>query len=129
MNRTITKKEWYAFWHHLRKSGGAYRFKPMDGDDPLAGKQKVIDAINKHAVDGKVCVNERFMDCDCAVGTGWTVIPATWVHYERCVNQIYENAEGPGSTWLSAPENKVEPEFRDLALEAFENGHPHVVYP
>jgi hypothetical protein len=44
------------------------------------------------------------------------------------IDSIYEGAEGPGSIWLSMPEDKVAPEFRDLALEAFEDGHPHIVY-
>lgn len=126
-NRNLARDQWYEFWRKLRKAGRSYDWIGHPSD-PLAAKQKVIDAIRKYQVDGKVRLCDRFMDCDCAQSTSWRDIPATYVHYEREVDEIYAWAEGPGTTWLESPATKPPAaEFRDLALEAFEDGHPHSV--
>ena len=47
---------------------------------------------------------------------------------EQYIQEIYNNAEGP-VYWISIaqPEHKAEHVSRDLAMEAFEDGHPHSV--
>jgi len=126
IGRELSRNQWYSFWSSLRKSGAGYNM--AQPNDPLAAKQSIIDALSKYSVNNQVRLCDRFMDCDHAVSTGSRLIPATYVHYEAVLQDIYDNAEGPGTTWLESP--ATEPpsaEFRDLALEAFEDGHPHSI--
>jgi hypothetical protein len=47
---------------------------------------------------------------------------------ERYVNEIYNDAEGPVyGLWFSSPEQKAKYVSRDLAMEAYEDGHAHSV--
>lgn len=121
--RDLPRAEWYKAWRIIRK----YHGNPSA--DSYTEKQSVIEQINKYAIDGKVRLCSRFMDCDCAISTTSSLIPANWYAVDRAMNEEYGNAEGRGSCWIESPE--VDPpsaNFRDLALEAHENGHPHVVY-
>jgi len=118
------RKDWYAFWRKCRMNG--YDFISQPGD-ALADKQAFIDEIKKYAVDGKVRLCERFMDCDHAISTSSSLVPANLYAVTKVIDDIYDNAEGTGSTWLDFPANKPEADSRDLALEAFEDGHPHSI--
>lgn len=117
----MEREQWYRIWQRAR-----YWEKPVD---PLEAKQEIIDSINNHSHNGVVRLCSRFMDCDCSIATDYTEIPATYYSYVRHVEELYRDAEGPGSVWLDHP-NGPRPDrgYRDLALEAFEDGHPHVVW-
>jgi hypothetical protein len=79
--------------------------------------------------DGTVFVAEFGRDCD---GSQYQrsarLLPASVKAYWAEVNRIAEWADGPFQLLICDPDDLPEPWSRDLALEAFEDGHPHVLY-
>lgn len=70
------------------------------------------------------------MDCDCSAWSNRvTLVPAMPIYVARWIEQFYADAEGPQSYQLMKPSKaaKLKEGHRDLALEAFEDGHPHSV--
>ncbi len=49
------------------------------------------------------------------------------IRFERDRNSMYEWADGPCNLTPCHPEDLPESYSRDLAMEAYEDGHPHVV--
>lgn len=120
MIRTMDKAEWKQIWQLQRRLGYADR-----SNDPLVKRQEMAEDIYKHAVNGKIAVNVDQMDCDCSRWTSSNIMPAVPVVIERHLEAIYDSAEGPiYGVWFSSPEDKAEYVSRDLALEAYEDGHP-----
>jgi hypothetical protein len=118
------RKLWYDHAQKMRR-GRQYRM-----DDSVIGCRAALHtAFSPYVVDGKVALNVDQMDCDCARWTQGSVIDAVSVlAVERRVNMIYEDAEGPiYGLWFSKPKQKAEYVSRDLAMEAFEDGHAHSV--
>ena len=68
------------------------------------------------------------MDCDCtAYSRAWIEdAPRSIVAWLRAYERHCEWLDGPESTSF-APPSQIEPHYRsrDLALEAYEDGHPH----
>jgi len=76
-----------------------------------------------------VCRVEWGMDCDCVQYHYERNIPApTVIAFERDRDSMYEWADGPCNLGIGEPVDEPENHSRDLALEAYEDGHPHVVY-
>lgn len=121
----IARKNWYEFYSKLRKAGATYRI--IGETDPLVEKMEIALIIRKFQKDGKVRISDRFHDCDHAVSTCTRLVPATLVHVIATMDDLYSNAEGCGSAWIHSPDDTCDPEFRDLALEAFEDGHAHAI--
>ena len=119
--RTLSRDNWYKFWRLIRSHSEITR------DDAFTAKVIMLDAIRKYEVDGKVRLCDRFMDCDCAIGTNSRVLPANYYIVVRRMDEIHNGAEGPGNCWLTWPDNPPFSDNRDLALEAHENGHPHSI--
>ena len=73
------------------------------------------------------------MDCDCSQYGYVQAYPADYEGYRQAIEKAYEWADGPMSIDLIHPstleEAKKSQYSHDLAAEAFEDGHPHVVYP
>ena len=69
------------------------------------------------------------MDCDCFKSRTVSHVPTpTVVAAWQMIERAYEGAEGPTSAYFAKP--SAEPEgyaSADLALEAFEDGHPYSV--
>lgn len=70
------------------------------------------------------------MDCDCVQFSEKRTF-STLLEYKVWEDRLYEEAEGP--MWHHRCSKKAYDSFeksqsRDLALEAYENGHPWVVY-
>lgn len=122
--------ELYQCKHDRAKTKRIFRriCADMQWSDDLARRAEIADYIKKLAVNGQIQVVESGMDCDCTSYTYARLIPATLQHYMRFRDDCYEHAEGPCNVMIESPDVKVATESRDLALEAFENGHPHVVY-
>lgn len=80
--------------------------------------------------DGKVAVEIWQRDCDMAEFTRMAVIDATTEAYHKLEDAVAQNAEGPYTLRVLSPVEAAafKPESRDRALEAFEDGHPHVIY-
>jgi len=85
-------------------------------------------AIKACDEQGKVAVIVTSRDCDMCEGTSRSLIAANVHAYDKFVNRQLDTAEGPMHFHLQAPSDSFEYRFRDLAAEAFEDGHPHVVY-
>ena len=99
--------------------------------DLLQVKAERIAEINAHAVNGMVGIAGAGMDCDCSKWSGpCGIYPATYYEVERALDHIYEGLDGPADFWLVTPEvaESTPHQSRDLALEAFEDGHAHIVY-
>lgn len=81
--------------------------------------------------NGYVAVVVGGLDCDmCAYEGHVHTFPSQITEFWKCIDLLYYQAEGP-IHWhvMRVSESvSVKSTLRDLALEAFENGHPHVVY-
>jgi hypothetical protein len=87
--------------------------------------------ISEFAEDGKICVVEGGMDCDCSAYEGHVhTFSSNLTEFWEGIERMYYNAEGPIHWHIIRPSDadSVDRSSRDLALEAFENGHAHVVY-
>jgi hypothetical protein len=126
--RDIDRASWRRFYRHLRRHGIAADAGVRPGGDPIAENARTVARIAALAEYGLVGLSVTQMDCDCSQWSTLEAIPAQRVYLERELQRIYENAEGPVSWGLCEPPARPEYHSRDLALEAFEDGHPHVVY-
>lgn len=84
--------------------------------------------IDKCAVGGMIGIVESGRDCDCVEYVRpCEPIPATVYHFNKLEQEKAQWADGPFRLEIMTPAEAqgVESESRDLALEAFEDGHPH----
>lgn len=99
-------------------------------DDRLAERAARAARIAERQEDGKIVVVHGGIDCD---GGRWDdccrTLPAIPRAVEKWIDDYYDGAEGPQWFYLSRPSDArdLEPSSRDLAMEAFENGHPHII--
>lgn len=97
--------------------------------DRLAAKASTKARLEACAEQGMVAVIESGRDCDGVQYWGRRhLIPATVMHYYRLWNHTEQWADGPFWFDFERPSAEVEYGSRDLTLEAFEDGHPHVLY-
>jgi hypothetical protein len=130
----ITKTEMQKFARTIRLNGGK-----IANREAIRALKPVHFAINERAgiaariaecaVDGKIQLVRSGMDCDCTKYLHSTTIsaPTSIFQFQRDENKHREWLDGTENTWLERPSEDVY-ESRDLALEAFEDGHPHVIY-
>lgn len=100
-------------------------------NDPLARRSQVAAYIAEKEQLGHIAVVESGMDCDCVRYSGRVhMIPASVIAYEALDNRLNDSADGPYSLDIITPSEAQAIAYHssDLALEAFENGHSHVVY-
>jgi hypothetical protein len=100
------------------------------GVDYFINQRAALKArIDRCAVNGKIWVSQAGRDCD-GSQYQWRAyqIPATLLDYGKEEMRIYESADGPVSLCIHQADNLPEPWSRDLALEAYEDGHSHVIY-
>ena len=91
---------------------------------------KVNDSLALIAEDGKVAYVESGRDCDCVEYSGHVhIVDATLEAYETLDREIAEWADGPYRLDLTrvSETRSVKRESRDLAMEAYEDGHPHYI--
>jgi hypothetical protein len=87
--------------------------------------------LNDNQRDGKIGFVRSGMDCDCTkyyserVMDGFSSVAA----FKKWRSDYHDSLEGPDHSYFVSPD-KITPQShtRDLAAEAFEDGHPHVVY-
>lgn len=88
--------------------------------------------IKSVAEHGEVAVVESGMDCDCVQYSGHVTITTADVRaVEDHIAERLAWADGPINFRLMKPSEArgLVARSRDLALEAYENGHQHVVRP
>lgn len=98
--------------------------------DPMVRKVSIANQVKTMAENGFVVLFVDSTDCDhYRVKTAWQyqAIPS---HIMRTIDEIYNNAEGPTYVEIGRPSDfeDYETEYRDYALEAFEDGHSHCIY-
>lgn len=100
-------------------------------DQRISKRGRLAARIAACEENGKILVVESGMDCDCSQYDGRKrTIDATLQAYNQLNWNIADWADGPYSLSIERPSagNAIEHTSRDLALEAFEDGHPHVIY-
>jgi len=103
----------------------------VKGTDKLQWKVKFKKEIEKLSVNGKVAIVCGGIDCD---HTRWDnrvrIVDANLTSVIAWENDYMDSAEG--SMWYDLKPMdyalSLDESSRDLAMEAFENGHPHVIY-
>lgn len=98
-------------------------------DEAINRRSAIINCINDRAVDGKVWVAQSGTDCD-GSRYQWSAyqIPATYIAYQHELDRIHNSADGPVCLHICKADELPEAWSRDLALEAFEDGHQHIIY-
>lgn len=123
--RTTSRDEFYRLWRIVRKNE---REAVRQDRSTIGIRARCHEHMVACTVDGMVSLNESSMDCDCVRSESSRIVPAVLVAIEKRIDDIYSWAEGPTSVWIDKPENGIEDSWRDLALEAYENGHPYSIH-
>ena len=99
--------------------------------DRLVEKENIVSHIKSKTENGKVAVVWSGVDADCVSwGNRVDIVSSSYVQIEKMLNDVYEGSEGSIDFYYEKPSiaEKLTETSRDLAMEAFEEGHPHVVY-
>ena len=89
---------------------------------------ELLERIQQATENGMVCYVSSGRDCDMTQFVHSRLIPApSVVALSRDIDREYGWADGPIWCGVVKPSEAPEDYSRDLALEAFEDGHPHVV--
>jgi hypothetical protein len=101
-----------------------------DVDLNIEERAAIEHQIAKYKRNGKVGIIWDSMDCDCCRTTYGRVANASLMSLMRTIHQSYDDAEGLISYSFCEPQTAKEYNrtSRDLALEAFEDGHHWVIY-
>jgi len=99
--------------------------------DYLAEREALVTRIRERQEDGYVYLVSGGRDCD---GVQWegmkTLVKAVPRQIEQRMDVALEWADGPMHFSILSPTDGEEVRYtsRDLGMEAFENGHNHVIY-
>lgn len=99
--------------------------------DWLALRQQEAALIAECAEGGKVAMVWSGRDCDGVAYSGSVyVVPALLVAVLREADDQFSWADGPCNYCLMKPSDAAEIEYssRDLAMEAYEDGHAHCLF-
>ena len=101
-----------------------------DKVDPLEQRASLKAELEDCTENNIIAIFENGMDCDCVKYSRTYHKKALGVmEYIKYRNDTQDWADGPVSVGYGKPsEHPIESYSRDLAAEAYENGHPHVVY-
>lgn len=100
-----------------------------DLDERITKRGVMHARIAQCAHEGRIVVVESGRDCDGVQYSGRThEIDASLKALVELEDHINEWADGPFSLAIVPWNTEVEYTSRDLVLEAYENGHPHVIY-
>ncbi len=102
----------------------------VDLHDTVQCRVELLRNIRDYAEDGYVGIVFGGIDCDGVQYEGQKVkSPANEVLKE--IELAYKNAEGPIHWYVCRVSSfsAIKSESYDLALSAFEEGHPHTLYP
>lgn len=94
-------------------------------------RREWVRRFKRHHQDGKIGVIIWSRDCDmCESHVAWIAEVNTVAELDAWIDRRLESAEGPMSFHLVSVREAEDflPAFRDRALEAFEDGHPHAIY-
>lgn len=100
-------------------------------EDELARRQSFANRVYFKQEDGWVYLVISGMDCDGVQYSGLkTLVRAIPTVINKRIEENLKWADGPMYFDIMSPHDgdKVQYSSRDLGMEAFENGHPHVLY-
>jgi len=99
-------------------------------DDRLQQRADLAARFARLAINGRVQLATRGRDCDGVqyCGVYCRDFPASVIAFELEYERENNSADGPFSIWPESPATVIESSRRDLTLEAFEDGHPHILY-
>ena len=126
-NGTLTEEQ--AIHRHCYMLG--FKASGKGRPDPLTQKLQLIETIKKFAENGEILLIEGGCDCDGSQYEGKTrLVNATFVEVNAFIEQAENWADGSIYFDFDFPSNdeNYTRSSRDLALEAFENGHSHIIY-
>ena len=97
--------------------------------DRLQNRLDLKNHITQSTEDGKIALLFDSIDCDAVkMSSTHHVNKMTVMAFILKRNQMYEWAEGPSYLEIGKPsDNEEYSTQRDLALEAYENGHPYSI--
>ena len=96
--------------------------------DRLARRADFAATVYSRAENGLVALVTSGMDCDCVQYCYSYVVTAVPFAIRHEIDGKYNWADGPMHCHVCKPSERPEAFSRDLAMEAYENGHPHIVY-
>lgn len=99
--------------------------------DPLEERRRFVERVYSQTEDGMVALVESGMDCDCVRYEGKVdTYPAVPTLINREIDRRYQSADGPMNVSIAKPSEVKNVHYRstDLAMRAFEDGHPSTVY-
>jgi hypothetical protein len=116
------RKFWRGYWRVTRHT--------VERHDRLADRERLAARVNAYARNGQIGLIYGGMDCDCSRFERATVLAAVPRLVERFIDRFHESAEGPQYAYAVTPIEACAHTAwsRDLALEAFEDGHPHHIH-
>lgn len=125
IDRDASREDFRKIYRIMRKCGDRPSIKD---DSVLAERADLKERITRNMEDGAICVVTSGRDCDCAEFV-WSSI----VHNPSVMKlwgeeqDAYYWADGPIGIGYCKPSERPGNYSRDLAMEAYENGHPHYV--
>ena len=124
-------RDWYKKHRHVLRGSNrkaVMALKPVM--DTINEREALLYQASRYSENGQVGIIWDGMDCDCASYSYSSVVDASPVTLHRYVYSMLEGAEGPLSYRFvsKTSAHNYKRTSRDLALEAFEEGHSHVVY-
>lgn len=146
MSIKSTRDAYRAIWRSARKNGWTHKFVGNMGVDRLAERALTAERIHGMAELTRlpdwswyrpgqtvpcIAIVTSGMDCD---GARWDnavhIVPAIPSMVDQWLDSYYTGAEGPQSHYFARPSatRALKRTTRDLAMEAHENGHDHVLY-
>jgi hypothetical protein len=97
--------------------------------DRRVARQALISRIDECAENGQILVLESGIDCDGSQYSGRTsLIDSTVEAFDAHYDSVAQWADGVFYLSIERPSLEIEYQSRDLALEAFEDGHPYSLY-
>lgn len=128
-NSLLSKECWALYKIGMRRTLADDRSIHHVINERAWQKYELPDILKEYTYNGRVYLMVTSTDCDHTRATYKRSIEPTVEAYVEFFDHLYDDAEGPTSARLLHPEDvcEFEPSQRDLALEAFEDGHPHCV--
>jgi hypothetical protein len=124
-----TVREFY--YKHMRHIHKDWSRKASWRDQHINERAWLADTFQAKAENGMVAIVREGMDCDCTQYRTVVHIPVplSVFAFQKGEEDHREWLDGPESMWIAKPSEEPRGhKSRDRALEAYEDGHPHVVY-
>lgn len=125
--RDTKRKDWLKVRTLMRRCGDWHRYVSND-TDPLAGRGELQTELAECTINGVTGIVESGRDCDCVQYLHSSTHRFSGVYaFEKFREDQCYWSDGIHYVSLCRPDELPGNESRDLALEAFEDGHAHVV--